>query len=260
MTAIVAPPAPIIPSTFPALGSMNFNAEAYAWGTSEPAVVARVGEIATNAYQNALASEERASAAHASAEDAADSAIAAASDALRLASLDALWLGASPSNPTTGRGGVPLVQGNAYINSVSGLLRAYNGSAWVDAVNVTAGVTSLNGQVGALSWSTLAHYGITDAAMVETAVNVITSNTTAVAGRSYDCDTTAGSFTLTLPASPSVGARVGVRDAKRRFRYTPLTLARNGQLIEGVADDLSIDFLVRGVFEFRGGSIGWTLV
>ncbi len=257
MTAIVDPPDPIIPPVFPALGSTNFNNEAYAWGTSEPAVVERVGDMADATHNNAIAAHERAQAAAGSAVAAAQSAADADADAQRLAALDALWLGAAASDPTTGRDGVPLVAGNAYVNTLTGAVRAYTGSEWKQGLTGSTGVSSLNGQSGALALTTLSDYGITDGARVETAVNVVTANTAAVAGRFYDCDTSAASFSLTLPAGPEVGDRVGVRDSKRAFASKPLTVLRNGQPIEGTNDDLLVNAFARGFFEFRGPALGW---
>lgn len=90
-----------------------------------------------------------------SAQAAADSKTAAQEYADNLASLDDLWLGAATSDPTTGKGGVPLMAGNAYVNSATGYLRAYNGSAWVQGVSAVAGVSAINGQVGALILKTI---------------------------------------------------------------------------------------------------------
>lgn len=162
MTDIIDPPANNIPPEFPDLGNPSFNTLAYNWGTAMPGVSTRIGEIAAATHQNAVASQERAVAAAASAVAAAGSAADAALDADRLATLDALWLGSSATDPATGRGGVPLVAGNAYVNSATGAIRAYTGSAWVQGVAGAAGVGSLNGLTGTLVLATLAAYGITD--------------------------------------------------------------------------------------------------
>ncbi len=87
----------------------------------------------------------------------------------------------------------------------------------------------------------------------------IASNTTAVAGRWYECDTSAGAFNLTLPATAVVGARIGICDIKRTFGLNALTLLRNGLRIEGVADDLMLDGFFRGVLEYRGADLGWVI-
>ena len=164
MTDIVVPttidplPPPPMPSDTPA----QFDARAFASLDAQVAMVEQVNESNAKTYQNAIATNERAVAANASAISAAGSASAAAVDADRLATLDALWLGASATDPTTGKAGAALVAGNAYINTGTGALRAYSGSAWVQGVYANAGVASLNGQTGTLVKSTLQAYGITD--------------------------------------------------------------------------------------------------
>ena len=85
----------------------------------------------------------------------------------------------------------------------------------------------------------------------------VASATTAVAGRVYECDTSAAAFNLTLPAAPAVGDRIGIVDIKRTFAAKPLTLLRNGKNIEGTADDMQINQLMRGVLEYRSAALGW---
>lgn len=52
-------------------------------------------------------------------------------------------------------------------------------------------------------------------------------------------DTTSGPYTITLPSSPSLGAKVTIRDGSGTFAANNLTIARNGQLIQGLASDLN---------------------
>lgn len=75
----------------------------------------------------------------------------ATSAAASLTSLQALWLGSAASDPATGTGGAPLVAGNAYVNTATGYLRAYNGSAWVQGVSAVSGVSTVNGASGAIT-------------------------------------------------------------------------------------------------------------
>lgn len=157
-TPIDALPAAPQPSDTPAV----FDSKAFALLTAQTAMVGQMNTAATQTYTNATAANERAVSAGSSATAAADSAAAANLDATRLATLDALWLGAFAIDPTMGRGGAPLVAGNAYVNTLTGALRAYTGTGWVQGVHGAAGVASLNGQVGPLVLSTLAAYGITD--------------------------------------------------------------------------------------------------
>jgi hypothetical protein len=54
-------------------------------------------------------------------------------------------------------------------------------------------------------------------------------------------DTSGGAFTVTLPASPVAGTQVIVADAANSWGTNNLTVARNGQTIEGAATDLICD-------------------
>ena len=51
-------------------------------------------------------------------------------------------------------------------------------------------------------------------------------------------DTSGGAFTLTLPANPSAGDAVDIFDYSETFDTNPLTIARNGENIESIAEDL----------------------
>jgi hypothetical protein len=71
------------------------------------------------------------------------------------------------------------------------------------------------------------------------------SNYTARTNDMILADTTAGSFTVTLPASPVVGTQVLILDAGNYFDINNLTVARNGSSINGVADNLTAN--VKGI-------------
>jgi hypothetical protein len=66
-------------------------------------------------------------------------------------------------------------------------------------------------------------------------VSSISSNTTAVSGNTYLCDTSAGAFNLTLP-TPASGAYVFIKDKTGSFATNNLTIVRAGaEKIEGLA-------------------------
>lgn len=180
MTEPVSPPAPVTVPPYPALGSASFNSEAYAYGSAMPAVAANINATGEAAYTNAVAAKEKALAAAASesaattqadlamgyrnaANAAASTATTKAADAEASAvQASKLNLGAKASAPTVDNQGAALLTGAMYFDTTLGKWRAWNGAAWVDPVSVTAGVTSLNGESGALTRTTLAEYGITD--------------------------------------------------------------------------------------------------
>jgi len=60
---------------------------------------------------------------------------------------------------------------------------------------------------------------------------------TAVAGRGYFIDTTSGTVTATLPGSPSAGDTIAIKDYAGTFGTNNLTIGRNGNNIQGVAND-----------------------
>jgi hypothetical protein len=85
------------------------------------------------------------------AQDSSTSADAAAASAVEAAGLVENYQGALASDPSLNKDGGALAAGDWYVNTTTGLIRAYDGSGWVTSVNVTAGVESLNGQTGVVT-------------------------------------------------------------------------------------------------------------
>lgn len=79
------------------------------------------------------------------------------------------------------------------------------------------------------------------AAVSQSAWAVKTGNYSAAAGDRLLCNTSAGAFTVTLPASPSLGHTIELIDALATWNANNLTVARNGQTIAGDASDLVCD-------------------
>lgn len=95
----------------------------------------------------------------------------------------------------------------------------------------------------------------------EGASNKLTSAATLSTGRAYDCDTTAGAFSVTLPASPNIGDYVWIRDYASMFTTNNLTVLRNGSKIEGLAEDLIIDISgLSVVINYIDSTKGWVMV
>ena len=63
------------------------------------------------------------------------------------------------------------------------------------------------------------------------------TNTTGVAGQGFFIDTSSAAHTINLPASPSIGDTIQVRDYAGSFGTNNVTLGRNGSLIVGGAAD-----------------------
>ena len=91
-----------------------------------------------------------------------------------------------------------------------------------------------------------------------TGPQVITANTTAVSG-SFLTVKTAG-ITITLPASPSVGDFVLVKDGTGAASTSSFTVARNGQNIASSATDLTFDKdYAQITMTYVDATIGWSV-
>jgi hypothetical protein len=89
----------------------------------------------------------------------------------------------------------------------------------------------------------------------------ITGNTIAADGGRYLADTTSAAYTLTLPASPTVGMAIKVGDYAGTFATNNLTLARNGSNIMGLAQDMTLSINnFSGEFAYVDSTRGWQLV
>jgi len=69
---------------------------------------------------------------------------------------------------------------------------------------------------------------------------IITGATTMVSGRGYFVNTTSSAFTMTLPASPSLGDNVSIIDYAGTFDSNTCTVGRNSQPIQGAAADMTV--------------------
>ncbi len=87
--------------------------------------------------------------------------------------------------------------------------------------------------------------------------NSVSSNITLAAGKRYFVDTTSAR-TLTLPASPSLGDEIKIFDASGTAATNNITVARNGNKINGITDDAIIDVnQSSSVFVYTGATVGW---
>lgn len=105
-----------------------------------------------------------------------------------------------------------IVQPGLPTPGTSGNVLTSNGSAWTSSAPAAGGVT----------WQTK------------------TTTYTAVSGDYLLADTTSAAFTITLPLAPAANDAVYFQDAKGTFGTNNLTVARNGQTIMGVAEDLIV--------------------
>ncbi len=89
---------------------------------------------------------------------------------------------------------------------------------------------------------------------------VKTANYTASAGQGVFANTTSSAFTVTLPASPSIGDSVSIIDYAGTFDSNNLTVGRNGSKIQGATEDLTVA-TERAAFTlvFTDSTQGWLL-
>ena len=94
-----------------------------------------------------------------------------------------------------------------------------------DTVTLGSGASQSGfGRAGSVDWQT----------------TVKTGNFTAANGEGYFINTTSGAITMTLPASPSAGDIVALKDYANTFDTNNLTIGRNGQPISGDNVDATI--------------------
>jgi len=87
-----------------------------------------------------------------------------------------------------------------------------------------------------------------------------TANYTAVAGQGVFANTSGGAFTVTLPASPSLGNEVTIVDYAGTFDTFNLTVGRNSQPIMGTAADLTVSIERAGLtLVYVDSTQGWLL-
>lgn len=243
ITALPTPPSRDDPTNFATradafLGALpTFATEANALQTDVNAKQSTASTAATTATTQAGIATTAAS----TATTQAGLATTAASDAIAaFDSFDDRYLGAKSSNPTVDNDGNALIVGALYFNSVAGEMRAWNGSAWSAAYLPAAGYVTLNGTETltnkTLTAPTITSPSITTPSITES-VQAISTNTNAVVSTTY---VITANLTLTLPASPSNGQWV---DVINRSGVTTPTIARNGNNIQGLAENMTLDLL-----------------
>ena len=81
-----------------------------------------------------------------------------------------------------------------------------------------------------------------------------------VAFGGYFVNTSSGGVTATLPSSPTIGDTIRFLDVAKTFDTNAFTVARNGQLIQGDAENLTVS-TESAAFEliYSGATFGWRI-
>ena len=84
---------------------------------------------------------------------------------------------------------------------------------------------------------------------------------TITANDRYFVDTTTGAKTITLPASPQLGDQISILDLASTFDTNNCTIARNGNKIMGLSENLILSTEDAGItLVYTGSTYGWKLV
>jgi len=90
--------------------------------------------------------------------------------------------------------------------------------------------------------------------------STVATSFSAVAFGGYFVNTSGGAVTATLPASPAVGDSIRFLDAAKTFDSNTFTVGRNGNLIQGDAQDMTVT-TESAAFEliWSGATFGWRI-
>ena len=129
------------------------------------------------------------------------------------------------------------------------------------SINITSvGTVAASGVLGGTSGYVLTSNGTNGVwQLLNVGPVAINSNTTASTGTTYYCDTSAGSFTLTLPTTPTNGSTVTVFDSTGSWAKNPLTIS-SPQTINGVSGPLICNIQGHNlVLQYVSSSSNWRL-
>ena len=130
------------------------------------------------------------------------------------------------------------------------LIRVWDGTQWQSVgAALPYNYITINGTQVNLGGSVTIQTGPT--------AQAVSSNITMAANYNYFVNTSSAR-TLTLPASPTLGDTIAVYDASGTAATNNITIARNGNKINGQTEDAIIDVnQASSVFVYTGATVGW---
>lgn len=133
-------------------------------------------------------------------------------------------------------------------------------SSYLAVADSTGQTPSTGGTINGSYWAFLAKG--TAAVAVSWDASIKTANFTAQSNSGYFCDTSGGTFTVTTPASPSVGDEFILVDYGGNFGTNSLSLAGNGtDKVIGTTDTYTVlNSFSSARFVYSGATRGWITV
>ncbi len=137
-----------------------------------------------------------------------------------------------------------------------------------DSVTISSGTTTTNAGTistagitgGTINNTTGSIEGLQQQVSWQTG-SIKTTAFTASANEGYFCNTTSAAFTVTLPASPSAGDVIGLKDYANTFDTNNLTLNPNGNKIQGnTSNFVASDEGLAAILLYVDSTKGWLLV
>jgi len=145
-------------------------------------------------------------------------------------------------------------------------VKRWNGTGWdtyagagVQGTQGTQGAQGTQGLQGTTGPQGTAGSNGTSGTSGVFAPNIIAANGTTMATQNaYFVTTSSGAFTLTLPASPTVGQEIHVFDSTGNAATNNITIANNSSNINGQNTTLTIDKAYAAVnLVYVGATYGW---
>jgi collagen type VII alpha len=144
-----------------------------------------------------------------------------------------------------GASGVQGASGSTGLTGATGIgatgITGASGASGASGATGTQGASGIQGASGASGASGATGFTGPTGATGSLAPWVIVSGATGIqSGQQFICNTSGGPFSISLPATPSLGNTVVFQDGASWY-FNNLTILRNGSTIEGQSDNLILD-------------------